>query len=189
LGQPWGFALPAHLIFAHWMTPTRPWHLWPPVNAVEAAVVEREGSPWPEGLLSVSYFVSFDGEKVLTYAQWASEDAASGLDGPEPIIYRLYRSGVSDGETRVPGCIVSETVPHPGGISADFHLSVDGKRVLNYASWTDAEAHRRAIGDPGAPGVARSLSPQWHTVQNTPGVTPLGFKRYRLDSSVAVPLV
>jgi quinol monooxygenase YgiN len=181
--------------------------------AVEAAAAAREGSLWPEGLLSVSYFVGFDGEKVLTYAQWASEDAVSGLDGPESIAYRLYRNGLAVGETRVPGCIVfveietegadvarrwvdsvfaalaAETVPHPGGISADFHISVDGKRVLNYAGWTDAEAHREAIGDPGAPGIARSMSPEWHRVQNTPGATPVGFTRYRLGLTVTAPSV
>jgi hypothetical protein len=179
--------------------------------AVEEAAAERESAPWPDGLLSVSYFVSFDDDKVATYAQWASEDAVTGLDGPEPIVYRLARGGQMTGETRVPGCIVfvevesedaelarswvdsvfvaldSETEPHPGGISAHFHVSTDGKHVLNYAAWTDPEAHRKAVGDPAAPGVAKTMSPEWHRVQNTPGITPIGFTRYGLALTLTPP--
>jgi len=160
---------------------------------------------WPEGLLSRSHFVSTDDDTRITYEQWATENVDVG---PDAIAYRLVRSEADP--ARIPGCIVfidletdgAETAsawidsvfdalhgdedPHPGGISAYFHLSLDGKRVLNYAGWTDAEAHRKAVEDPGAPGVARIETPEWHKVLNTPGVRPLGFKRYRLHRSVDV---
>jgi len=178
---------------------------------MEEAAAARESAPWPDGLLSVSYFVSFDDDKVATYAQWSGEDAVTGLDGPEPIVYRLHRSGAMAGDTRVPGCIVfvevesedadlarswidsvftalgSETEPHPGGISAHFYVSTDGKRVLNYAAWTDPEAHRKAVGDPAAPGVAKSMSAEWQRVRNTPGITPIGFTRYGLALRLTRP--
>lgn len=33
----------------------------------------------------------------------------------------------------------------PGFISASFHASADGTRVVNYAQWTDEESWRKAI--------------------------------------------
>ena len=89
--------------------------------------------------------------------------------------YRHYRSLTRDGDraARVPGCVVivdiefdgpdparqrawvdavqealaAEPNPHPGGISAHFHLGTDGTRVLNYAEWETAQApHRRPGG-------------------------------------------
>ncbi|HEV7977017.1 hypothetical protein [Amycolatopsis sp.] len=173
-------------------------------DAVVAVVSKgHTETPWSEGLLSRSHFAGTDDDTALTYEQWATENADVG---PGAIAYRLVRSEADP--ARVPGCIVfidietddaetarawidsvfgalhSDEDPHPGGISAHFHLSLDGKRVLNYAGWTDAEAHRKAVEDPGAPGVARVETPEWHRVLNTPGVRPLGFKRYRLQRSI-----
>jgi hypothetical protein len=176
-------------------------------DAVVAVVSQGHiETSWPEGLLSRSHFVSTDDNTRLTYEQWATEDIKDTAAGHDAIAYRLVR-GEAD-SARVPGCIVfidietdgaeianawidsvfdaltSDEDPHPGGISAHFHLSLDGKRVLNYAGWTEAEAHRKAVEDPGAPGIARIETPEWHKVLNTPGVRPLGFKRYRLQRSI-----
>ncbi|MFE7339798.1 antibiotic biosynthesis monooxygenase [Streptomyces griseus] len=84
-----------------------------------------------------------------------------------PVHYHLYRSSTSD-EPRVPGCFVFASLlvdgheaarqwvdqvldsvdmstvaerDHPGGISAHFHISVDGTSALNYAEWDSEDAH------------------------------------------------
>ncbi|MEU9189932.1 antibiotic biosynthesis monooxygenase [Streptomyces sp. NPDC048484] len=116
--------------------------------------------------------------------------------------YRRYRSGVREADARVPGCVViveiefegadperqrawvdavfealeSEPNPHPGGISAHFHLSTDGTKVLNYAEWESAEAHMEAMGAPGD-GVG-SRTPQWERVQTYPGLKQSTVGRY-----------
>lgn len=116
--------------------------------------------------------------------------------------YRHYRSARREGDTRDPGCIVivdvefdgpdperqrawadavlealkSDPKPHPGGISAHFHLSTDGTRVLNYAEWEDARAHADALAAPGN-GIG-SATELWRRVQNWPGVKGGSVSRY-----------
>ncbi|OAR26411.1 antibiotic biosynthesis monooxygenase [Streptomyces sp. ERV7] len=117
--------------------------------------------------------------------------------------YELYRSsGPRPGDPRTPGCIVIVDVEFegpdperqrawvdgvfealatdpdlpPGGVSAHFHTSLDGTRVLNYAEWESEQAHLDALAAPGA-GVG-SKTPQWARVQNHPGVTGGGVTRY-----------
>ena len=133
-------------------------------------------SPWPDGLIARTCYVSTDAQRVLTYEQWSSDP----LDVAEPdaIAFRLYRSGVRD-DAPVPGCIVivevgtdgddtarrwvdavfdalaAETTLHPGGISGHFHISVDGTRVLNYAEWVDEASHVQASATPGPLAVGR----------------------------------
>ncbi|WP_119460345.1 antibiotic biosynthesis monooxygenase [Rhodospirillaceae bacterium SYSU D60014] len=194
--------------------------------AVEATIAAWESAPWPHGFLSLSCFVSSDGETVLNYAQWTSDeahhefvrtqrptlvrgidDAVPGIERPGVVRYRLYRSHVSDGPPRTADCIViisiqangperarqwidtvldalkAETDPHAGLISAHFHISIDGTRILNYAEWTDEQAHREALERSG-PGTIGS-APAWRQVQTMPGVTHIGFKRYRLQRSLS----
>lgn len=113
--------------------------------------------------------------------------------------YRLYRGSRTDtGPT--PGAIVVvradtdgpavarawvdsvfEALEHDehlpaGGLGAFFHISTDGRRVLNYAEWTSPEAHRRALA---ATGRGISQGPLWDKVQNTPGVRPRSVTRFR----------
>lgn len=116
--------------------------------------------------------------------------------------YRRYRSARRDGDPRVPGCVVivdiefegpdperqrawvdavlaaleAEPEPHSGGISAHFHLSTDGTRVLNYAEWESARAHAEALAAPGD-GVG-SATELWHRVQNWPGLKGSTVSRY-----------
>lgn len=135
----------------------------------EATITEWERVLWPEGCLSFNCFVNTDGDAVLNYSQWASdeacrkfvqtdrstlvsgiEDAVPGIKLVDTIECRLYRSGVSENEPQDPGCLVvlfgidsseqqrlvdsSFTVSPdspPGCISANFHLSTDGTRILN----------------------------------------------------------
>ncbi|MBR8643128.1 antibiotic biosynthesis monooxygenase [Streptomyces tuirus] len=161
----------------------------------QQALVEEESgrlaSP-PAGLAAVSWFLSTDGETVLTVAQW-SEEAAVTPDGPPR--YRLYRSLAEKPETRVPGCLITAAFDvdgperqrsftdaviaaqpgdggHPGAISAHFLHSVDGSRVLLYTEWTSAEAHQEAAeaGDhdkghelfSGTPGVRLTHGGRFH---------------------------
>ncbi|MFE7433619.1 antibiotic biosynthesis monooxygenase [Streptomyces tendae] len=118
--------------------------------------------------------------------------------------YRRYRSTWPEGPAAavVPGCIVivevefegpdpdrqrawvdavfealqSEPNPRPGGLSAHFHLSTDGTRVLNYAEWESAQAHIDALAAPGD-GVGSSTS-QWERVQTWPGLKSSTVNRY-----------
>ncbi|MER7664412.1 MULTISPECIES: antibiotic biosynthesis monooxygenase [unclassified Streptomyces] len=117
--------------------------------------------------------------------------------------YELYRSASLGGDDRrVPGCVVivdvefdgpgaerardwvdtvfvaldSEPHPHPGGIAGHFHIGTDGTRVLNYAEWESADAHREALGAPGA-GIG-SPTGAWEKVRDYPGVTGGGVNRY-----------
>ncbi|MER5502294.1 MULTISPECIES: antibiotic biosynthesis monooxygenase [unclassified Streptomyces] len=116
--------------------------------------------------------------------------------------YELYRSGTREDDGREPGCVVivdvefdgadparqrdwvdsvfealgTDPAPAPGGISAHFHVSTDGTRVLNYAEWESAEAHVAALATPGD-GVGSS-TPQWERVQSYPGMTGGGVNRY-----------
>jgi len=88
--------------------------------------------PWPEDLLSLSSFLSIDGNAVLNYAQWTSAgalpeflrtygptlaegiaEAVPGLERTGPIPYRLYRSRVRE-KAPPPGCIVVVSVVFDG---------------------------------------------------------------------------
>ncbi|MDX8036025.1 nitroreductase family deazaflavin-dependent oxidoreductase [Lentzea sp. BCCO 10_0856] len=174
---------------------------------------ELERKPWPDGLISVSTYAATDGETALTYTQWAAgatgREFLSGLTGAEPVEYRLYRSGTRENPP-VPGCVVvvsvefdgpdpqrqrrwvdtvfdalaGETDPPPGGISGHFHVSTDGTKVLNYAEWTDEQAHRDALARSGQGTVG--TSPGWQRVQAFPGVRNSGFRRHHLARSVSV---
>ncbi|WP_406860198.1 antibiotic biosynthesis monooxygenase [Streptomyces sp. HUAS MG47] len=110
-----------------------------------------------------------------------------------------YRS-LATGEPRVPGCVVAVDVefdgpdaarqrdwvdtvvearaadpdPAPGGISAHFHLGVDGARVLNYTEWESRQAHVGAL----ARRRDGSATPQWAKVQEYPGVVRTTVTRY-----------
>ncbi|GAA3676242.1 antibiotic biosynthesis monooxygenase [Lentzea atacamensis] len=116
------------------------------------------------------------------------------LDG-----YRLYRRSYPSRGRQV-GCVVLVTVdtedeatarawvdsvfvalasepnPHPGGITAAFHIRDDGKRVINYAEWVSAQDHVDAVS--GGNGVG-SRTADWRRVQNFPGVQHVSVERYQ----------
>lgn len=71
-----------------------------------------------------------------------------------------------------------------GMLSAHFHISLDGKRILNYAEWTDADSHKRAVE--ARPQVANSSSVV-KVVDETPGVTFAGVTRYPWWRSTMAP--
>ncbi|GHG83307.1 antibiotic biosynthesis monooxygenase family protein [Streptomyces griseocarneus] len=190
---------------SHWYVPGR--------ESGTAALRELAGqwstAAWPPGILSFSCFLSDDDDTVLTYTQCrdaaAYGDFVRSLTGPAragAVEYRLHRSVVTAAGHREAGCVVIaafdvdgaerqehvigslvetlESMPlaqHPGMISANFHASVDGTRVLNYAEWTSDAAH-----DVFLDGASRAST--LRASNDIPGVRPVGFKRYRLHSSV-----
>ncbi|MFJ5830469.1 antibiotic biosynthesis monooxygenase [Streptomyces sp. NPDC093089] len=62
--------------------------------------------------------------------------------------------------------------PAHGGISARFHLSTDGGRVLNYAEWESEQAHEEWLAD----GARRSGA--WKRVHAYPGLAGSRVRRY-----------
>lgn len=115
--------------------------------------------------------------------------------------YRLYRTVTGDSGS-TPGCVViiqeefespeitpewidtviaaleSEEQPPMGGLSAYFHISLDGKSMLNYAEWTSEQAHQDAM-DRSENGTI-GLSPLWEKVVTFPGRKNLNsIKRYK----------
>ncbi|MFJ8809155.1 antibiotic biosynthesis monooxygenase [Streptomyces sp. NPDC102490] len=91
------------------------------------------------------------------------------FEGPDPDRQRAWVDAVFE-------ALESEPRPRPGGLSAHFHLSTDGTRVLNYAEWESARAHIDALAAPGD-GVG-SATPQWERVQHWPGLKSSTVSRY-----------
>ncbi len=94
--------------------------------------------------------------------------ASFDVDGPErqravvdSVVQRISESSVSDQE---------------GLISADLYTSVDGTRVLNFATWTTDDAHERFL-------MSRSRHTNLKVTTEIPGVRPIGFVRYHLVRS------
>ncbi|MFG2902445.1 antibiotic biosynthesis monooxygenase [Streptomyces zaomyceticus] len=191
--------------------------------AVEAIRGAWEGREWPDlGLLSYSVYTGADGDTLLHYSQWTTEQAYEDyvltyrdgrnaeIDAAVPDVERVelhryappYRSAVLDGsaEGSVPGAIAvaeaefdgsdagrqrawvdvvftaldEDAVRRPafGGIGAHFHLSADGRRVLNLAEWESGRAHEEwsAQGEPA--------SGAWERVHGYPGLAASRVRRY-----------
>lgn len=132
------------------------------------------------------------------------KEAVPALEATPPVFYRLYRSGTRP-DAPEPGCIVAVSVvfdgpddarqrawvdtvfdalaaeasPPSGGIGAHFHVSLDGRRVLNYAEWVDEASHVAALERSGAGAVG--VGPRWRDVQTFPGLSGSRVTRYRVD--------
>lgn len=91
------------------------------------------------------------------------------FDGPDPARQRAWVDAVEE-------ALAAEPNLRPGGISAHFHVSTDGTRVLNYAEWETAQDHIDALAAPGD-GVG-SPSALWQRVQNWPGLKSSTVSRY-----------
>jgi hypothetical protein len=127
-----------------------------------------------------------------------------GIELRDHAEYHLYRGSRSDAG-RVPGAMVAvrvdaegadlartwvdavfealardENLP-AGGIGGFFHLSTDGRHVLNYAEWETAEDHRRALA---AHGGGVSQGPLWDRVRDMPGVRPVSVTRFHLHHTL-----
>ncbi|NED81163.1 hypothetical protein G3I76_13835 [Streptomyces sp. SID11233] len=132
-------------------------------------------------------------------------DLSRTLSGPaaaEAVSYRLHSSIVLDRSGTPPGAVVIATFDVDGAecqdrivqsvtravteapaaqrvgmLSAHFHASTDGSRVLNYAEWTSDEAHRAFLD-----GAARAAT--LRATGATPGVRPIGFRRFHLHHAI-----
>ncbi|SEQ93383.1 antibiotic biosynthesis monooxygenase [Streptomyces radiopugnans] len=104
-----------------------------------------------------------------------------GFEGPDEARQRAWVDTVAAAieEDRADGSLP------PGGISAHFHLSTDGTRVVNYAEWESEQAHIDALEAPGE-GVG-TPSPLWERVRNFPGLVSSDVARYRLLFSTERP--
>lgn len=89
------------------------------------------------------------------------------LDAPDPERQRAWVDNAFDAAG------TEDPAVDAGLLSARFHLSLDGTRVINIAEWTTARAHRRAAGVtddfrdrvrgfPGATSVTRRHLPYGH---------------------------
>ncbi|MFI6411282.1 antibiotic biosynthesis monooxygenase [Streptomyces sp. NPDC050585] len=206
--------------------------------AVDAIARTWQKRPWPtEGLLSYTVHIGEDGDTLLHYSQWRSEEdyqelvrterternaeidaAVPGIERVALHSYEPYRGTGpgAEGGARVPGCVVTVDVefdgpdparqrawadavlaalagdPAPGGISARFHLGLDGTRVLNYAEWESAGAHtawERGDADleaPDAPGGGTGApAARWRAVRTYPGLVRSTVRRYAPGLSLA----
>ncbi|WP_431774874.1 antibiotic biosynthesis monooxygenase [Streptomyces cucumeris] len=96
------------------------------------------------------------------------------FDAPDPVLRRTWIDIVIEG---------LRAEPHPGLISADFHLNVDGRahlgsdraRVLNVARWTDEAAYEAAIDTGGRPADTAAVD----RLRDLPGFAGSRSTRYR----------
>ncbi|MFJ8686737.1 hypothetical protein [Micromonospora wenchangensis] len=150
--------------------------------------------------LSVDGATALAYAQCVDVASWApyARAAGSGLGGAA-VAYRLRRSVVLDPEGSV-SCVViatfdvdgpqcqahivdgicdaievAPTAQRPGLRAANFHVSTDGSRVLNYAEWSSDEAHEEFLR-----GATRSTAVE--ITARTPGIRPIGFTRYHLHA-------
>ncbi|MFD8014952.1 hypothetical protein [Streptomyces sp. NPDC058955] len=125
-----------------------------------------------------------------------------GAARAEPVEYRPDRGVVLASSARPPGCAVVASFDVDGAerqdrivdsvlgalddtpaaglrgmLSAHFHLSTDGSRVLNFARWTSDEAHEAFLA-----GAARRAT--LRATGATPGVRPVGFQRFHLHHAI-----
>ncbi|MEW2517540.1 hypothetical protein [Actinacidiphila alni] len=99
----------------------------------EAVVAHWQAAQWPPELLSLTAYTSSDGESVLTYGQWASEEALlralkeeggiayagpavpeTAEPAPAPVPYRLYRAVRGNG------------IPDPAPVAESFPVAFFG---------------------------------------------------------------
>lgn len=136
-------------------------------------------------------------------------DRPDGVEGAGPSGFTVYRGGRGPGDVRVPASLalpqaVFDGPDHDrlrawvdavfaalatdvaaggesGGISAYFHVSLDGRRVLNYAEWVSAWHHDVFLGV-GVPetDVPDEVSESWRQVHEFPGLVGGGVHRYHL---------
>ncbi|MEU1019920.1 antibiotic biosynthesis monooxygenase [Streptomyces sp. NPDC005900] len=113
------------------------------------------------------------------YADAGRDDRPAGaivvvqvdFDGPDADRQRAWIDGVLT-------ALDSDPVQDKGLISAHFHTTTDGTRVVNYARWETEQAHIDALAAAGE-GVG-SPTPQWRRVRDFPGVASGGsVARYR----------
>jgi hypothetical protein len=171
-------------------------HRYAPDEEAAATAVKELARQWEDvpDVRSASVYRDTEGTTVLGYVQCGSPAARAV---PGLVEYRLRRGVVP--ATGTPGAIVIATFDvdgpdrqeavisalvstlesrpaPPGMLSAYFHVSVDGSRVLNYAEWTTHDAHVAFLA-----GETRRNTLRVST--GLPGVRPIGFRRFHLPET------
>jgi hypothetical protein len=90
------------------------------------------------------------------------------FEGPDAARARHWADTVVEAQATDPIMRSSDPALPTGGISAHFHVAIDGTRVLNYAEWESEAAHIAALEAPGN-GIG-SPTEQWQRVFDHPGV-------------------
>ncbi|ATL26845.1 antibiotic biosynthesis monooxygenase [Streptomyces formicae] len=94
------------------------------------------------------------------------------FEGPDADRQRAWVDGVMD-------ALEGDGTAGGGLLAAHFHLSTDGRQVVNYAEWTDEQAHVDALSAAGE-GVGAPTA-RWRRVREFPGVlSDDSVARYRL---------
>lgn len=104
------------------------------------------------------------------------------LEFENPALSTQWIKAISD-------ALASKPEPPAGLIAAHFHISTDGKRVINYAEWKDEASHNEATGAGNGMDISKDTSAEWHRVLHFPGMHSKGFKRYPAFRSISRPLV
>ncbi|MER7080596.1 Uncharacterized conserved protein YbjT, contains NAD(P)-binding and DUF2867 domains [Saccharopolyspora kobensis] len=172
---------------------------WPPGLLRHSVLLGTDGetvlhySQWTDEAAVAAFREADPPERVKSI-----DDEVPGIRRNGVTDYRLYRSRVDSGSLR-PGCVVvvsfrtdtAETgrafvdrllswqaaeLPDGsiGGMSSNhFHVGIEGTSVVNYAEFADEAAHQAVVdGMLGADDTVPRM------IENTPGLTGLGFQRF-----------
>lgn len=168
---------------------------WPSADLLSYSVF---GSTRGDTLLHYSQWTTTDSAAVREQLRERWSEVNASVPGIERLgghQYWRYRSTQRRPRTSTPGCYVTvraefsrpdarrwadgvfeasalDPRPVPGLIGAHFHLSLDGRHMLNLAEWSDEQAHRRQVDESGGP--VRTAT------QLFPGLTRFSFERFEL---------
>ncbi|MFF3645938.1 antibiotic biosynthesis monooxygenase [Streptomyces sp. NPDC002564] len=111
--------------------------------------------------------------KTRLYRSWTDGRERAGREPGAVVIVRADVEGPGPDRGRAWADAVIDALdddgPQDGApLSAHFHLSTDGTRVLLYAQWESGQAHADALAAPGD-GIVPP-TPPWRRVRDFPGV-------------------
>jgi len=177
-------------------------------TAAAHSVAAFRNNPLPAGFVSFSAFGSTDGETLLTYAQWATDDAYLRFDDShdhdharsgrvQPVRFLPYRSVVLDPESR-PGVLVAPTfdVDGPERQRASVDALLDGPLSRPVPGLIASHFHLSLDGtrvlnwaewvdeSAHADFMRSPLPAEFLSAITMPGVRGIGGKRYELLESV-----
>ncbi|MCX4980155.1 antibiotic biosynthesis monooxygenase [Streptomyces sp. NBC_00572] len=132
------------------------------VPGVERLELRRYGAIHRSTVHAATSTGELPGVVVIVEADFEGAGAAVGAGHREEWVDSVFAALDEDAVTR----------PTTGGISGQFHLSVDGGRVLNYAEWESEQAHLDWLAD-DAP-----LSEAWKRVRHDPRLVGGRVRRY-----------
>ncbi|MDP8930900.1 MAG: antibiotic biosynthesis monooxygenase [Actinomycetota bacterium] len=191
---PWPDGLLAHTCLGDAEGPTLRHHSqWTSAAAFEH--FQRTDSPQHFASIQAAVGGRIDRHDLATYDLYRSFHSTSDLDkarargcivvvdifleGPNPATQRAWVDAVFD---------ALDAEAPTGLIAAHFHTSTDGTRIVNYAEWTTAQAHRDALAAGVEGSINRDDAPEWRRVREFPGIADLSrFTRYTRHRSTAVP--